>query len=657
MARFRRSLTACLKSKSLNSLESTAQLADNIGQHMRLYSGTTATLIEDSAFNRIATKLRDAFFFEFRYPPSVGEVTSWTNSLRAVSQVFQVALLTDNGILLELQLPLTSKRLDCLVTGYDSGRVPNAVVIELKQWSGCEGASGKNEVSTFVGGNVRDVLHPAVQVGQYATYLSDCHTAFQGENCLSAHACSYLHNYSKTQNDPLFAPQFTEQIARFPIFTADDVSAFATFLQERVHYSDSGTLTATVEQSKYRASKKLLDHVANLIKGKSEYVLLDEQLIVYDRVIEAAKEGGKGKKKTVIIVRGGPGTGKSVIAMNLLGDLSRMGLNAHYVTGSRAFTSTIREIVGTRGAAQVRYFNSYVTADVDAIDVMIADEAHRIRETSNDRFRPTRSKQSQIQELLKASRTSVYFIDDNQIVRPGEIGSVEYIRTEAERLHCNIREFELEAQFRCAGSDGFINWINNTLGIQRTANIMWNRHDAYDFQMFSTPESLETAIKRKVEEKSTARITAGFCWPWSKPAPNGTLLHDVVIEGYSRPWNARSDAGRLAVGIPKENLWAYDVGGINQIGCVYTAQGFEFDYVGVIFGPDLVYVPELADWRGDRTKSFDTVVKRSGERFTQMVKNTYRVLLTRGMKGCYVYFMDKNTENFFRSRIESIVKS
>ena len=657
MARFRRSLTACLKSKSLNSLESTAQLADNIGQHMRLYSGTTATLIEDSAFNRIATKLRDAFFFEFRYPPSVGEVTSWTNSLRAVSQVFQVALLTDNGILLELQLPLTSKRLDCLVTGSDSGRVPNAVVIELKQWSGCEGASGKNEVSTFVGGNVRDVLHPAVQVGQYATYLSDCHTAFQGENCLSAHACSYLHNYSKTQNDPLFAPQFTEQIARFPIFTADDVSAFATFLQERVHYSDSGTLTATVEQSKYRASKKLLDHVANLIKGKSEYVLLDEQLIVYDRVIEAAKEGGKGKKKTVIIVRGGPGTGKSVIAMNLLGDLSRMGLNAHYVTGSRAFTSTIREIVGTRGAAQVRYFNSYVTADVDAIDVMIADEAHRIRETSNDRFRPTRSKQSQIQELLKASRTSVYFIDDNQIVRPGEIGSVEYIRTEAERLHCNIREFELEAQFRCAGSDGFINWINNTLGIQRTANIMWNRHDAYDFQMFSTPESLETAIKRKVEEKSTARITAGFCWPWSKPAPNGTLLHDVVIEGYSRPWNARSDAGRLAVGIPKENLWAYDVGGINQIGCVYTAQGFEFDYVGVIIGPDSVYVPELADWRGDRTKSFDTVVKRSGERFTQMVKNTYRVLLTRGMKGCYVHFINKNTENFFRSRMEHTGKS
>jgi DUF2075 family protein len=377
-------------------------------------------------------------------------------------------------------------------------------------------------------------------------------------------------------------------------------------------------------------------------------------LIVYDKVIQAAQEGMKGRKRTVIIARGGPGTGKSVIAMNLLGDLSRMGLNAHYVTGSRAFTSTIREIVGVRAAAQVRYFNSYMTADVDVIDVMIADEAHRIRETSNNRFTPKakRSKQSQIHELLKASRTSVFFIDDNQVVRPGEIGSVDYIKSEAEKQHCEVREFELEAQFRCAGSDGFINWINNTLGVQRTANVMWNQADYYDFKIMPNPRALETAIRRKVAEKTSARLTAGFCWPWSKPKSDGTLVGDVLVGDYVRPWNARSDAGRLAPGIPKESLWAYDNDGLDQIGCVYTAQGFEFDYVGVIFGPDLVYLPQTAEWKGDKTKSFDTVVKRSGDRFTQMVKNTYRVLLTRGMKGCYVHFMDKNTENFFRSRME-----
>jgi len=627
---------------------------------MRLYSGTTKSLIEDSTCNRISYKLKDAFFSEFRYQPSVGEVNSWNNSLRAVSQVFQAASLLDHGVLLELQLPLTSKRLDCLVTGYDHKKGgPNAVIIELKQWSGCKGASGKNEVATFVGGNVRDVLHPSVQVGQYMMYMTDCHTAFQGENGISAHACSYLHNYSATKDDPLFVPQFKEQVDRFPVFTADHVSELTAFLDERIHGSDGGSITAMVEQSKYRPSKKLLDHVAKLIKGKPEYVLLDEQLVVYDKVVEAAKRGVKGKSKTAIIVKGGPGTGKSVIAMNLLGDLSEAGLNAHYVTGSRAFTSTIREIVGNRGAAQVRYFNSYMGSDVDVIDVMIADEAHRIRETSNNRFTPKvkQSKLPQIQELLKASRTSVFFIDDNQIVRPGEIGSTAYIKAEAEKLQYEVSEFELEAQFRCAGSDGFISWINNTLGIQRTPHVMWNQADEFEFRIMPTPNILEHTLKERLSKNLTARLVAGFCWAWSDPKPDGTLVDDVVIGEYVRPWNAKSDSGHLAVGIPKESLWAYDSGGVNQIGCVYTAQGFEFDYVGVIFGNDLVYSPDKADWTGDKTKSFDTVVKRSGDRFVQMVKNTYRVLLTRGMKGCFVHFMDKNTENFFRSRMEHTGKS
>ncbi len=626
---------------------------------MRLYSGTTKTLIEDSTYNRIATKLKDAFFAEFRYHPSPGEVNSWNNSLRAVSQVFQTASLLDHGVLLELQLPLTSRRLDCLVTGFDETKMPNAVIIELKQWGGCQSASGKNEVATFVGGNVRDVLHPAVQVGQYMTYLADCHTAFQGDDGIRLHACSYLHNYDPVKGDPLFMPNFAEQIAKCPIFTADDTQKLTRFLDEHIHQGDKAEVTAKIEASKYSPSKKLLDHVAKLIKGKPEYVLLDDQLIVYDKVMEAAQAGVTAKKKVAIIVRGGPGTGKSVIAMNLLGDLSALELNAHYVTGSKAFTSTVREIVGTRGAAQVRYFNSYMDADVNVIDVMIADEAHRIRITSNNRFTPKvkQSKLPQIHELLKASKTSVFFIDDDQIVRPGEIGSCQYIKDQAEKLNCEVQEFELEAQFRCAGSDAFVGWVNNTLEIQRTPHVIWNQAEEFDFRIVPSPAELEASIRDKVAAGFTGRLSAGFCWPWSKPKQDGTLIEDVIIRDYARPWNARSDAGRLAPGIPKESLWAYEESGLEQIGCIYTAQGFEFDYVGVIFGLDLIYNPETAEWQGDKTRSFDSIVKRSGDSFVQLVKNTYRVLLTRGMKGCYVHFMDKNTENFFRSRIERMPRT
>jgi hypothetical protein len=622
---------------------------------MQLYSGTTSSLIDDSTKNRIASKLSDSFFHHFRFHPSPGEVNSWRNSLRAVSQVFQEGKLLNHGVVLEYQLPLTSRRLDCLVTGRNDFTRENAVIVELKQWDKCEDGAGRNELCTWVGGGQRDVLHPSAQVGQYKVYLEDCQDAFDPDSGIQLHACSYLHNYACDPSDVLFSQKFSALLSTYPIFTGDDVEKLIDFLRPYIAYGDDGEIVKTIEKSRYRASRKLLDHVSQVIKGRSEYVLLDEQLVVYDRVLKSAEAGQKDKTKTVIIVRGGPGTGKSVIALNLMGDLSTQGLNTHYVTGSKAFTTTVREIVGNRAAQQVKYFNSYANAEYNVVDVMVCDEAHRIRETSNNRFTPAarRSKGPQIGELLDASKTAVFFIDDDQVVRPGETGSSDYIRSFANAKKCRVYEYELEAQFRCAGSDGFVNWINNTLEIRRTANVLWDIDDqAFDFRIMPSPDLLEQSIREKQLSGLTARMTAGFCWEWSAPRTDGTLVNDVVIGNFTRPWNAKSDAGKLAVGIPKESLWAYEDGGINQIGCIYTAQGFEFDYVGVIFGNDLTYDPALGQWCGNTANSADSVVKRSGANFLKNVKNTYRVLLSRGIKGCYVYFMDKGTENFYRSRME-----
>ena len=321
--------------------------------------------------------------------------------------------------------------------------------------------------------------------------------------------------------------------------------------------SDDAELVQRIGQTRYHPSKKLLDHVAAVIKGKPEYILLDEQLIVYDAVFDAASKGFRDKKKTVIIVNGGPGTGKSVIALKLLGDLSGQSLNTHYVTGSRAFTRTIREIVGTRASSQIRYFNGYAQADFNAIDVMVCDEAHRIRVTSNSRYTPRakRSDLPQIVELLNASKTSVFLLDDDQIVRLGEIGSSNFIKQHASASGCNVLEYQLEAQFRCSGSDAFVNWVNNTLGIRRTANVLWDSAEGFEFRIFDSPESLDQAIRNKASTGATARMTAGFCWKWSDPNSEGTLPTDVVIGDFQRPWNAKSDAGHLAPGIPPESLW------------------------------------------------------------------------------------------------------
>ncbi len=627
---------------------------------MRLYTGHSSDFIESTARNEIATKLKDNFFKHFRYNPSDNEVRSWQNSLRAIADVFRLAELDDHGVILEYQLPLTSKRLDCLLCGKSSQGTDNAIVVELKQWDECSDSDADNLVTTWVAGAKREVLHPSAQVRGYRDYLRDTHTSFyKGPDHIGLDACSYLHNYHPKKHEILRQPKFTAITQDAPLFFADETRALETYLKERVPAGKGMEVVRKIDQGHYRPSKKLMHHVGEVIRGKPEYVLLDEQRVIYEKVLAVAKKAVEAfnGRKHVVLVNGGPGTGKSIVALNLMADLSLKKINAHYATGSKAFTETLRKVIGPRGSIQFKYFNSYMNADDSIVDVLICDEAHRIREASHNQYTPAanRTNKPQIQEIIEASKVSVFFIDDNQVVRPNEVGSASLVREFSNKMGCELSEFRLETQFRCAGSNGFVNWINNTLGVMDTANVIWTGDKNFEFKIFSSPNELEKAIKDKASSGFSARMAAGFCWPWSKRlGDDGQLVNDVSIPEYNyfRPWNAQHDATRLPRGIPKAHLWAHEPGGLEQVGCVYTAQGFEFDYVGVIFGKDLKYDFDAQQWIGDKTQSYDNVVKRSKDQFVDLVKATYRILLSRGMKGCYVCFLDKDTERFFKSRMQ-----
>jgi DUF2075 family protein/DNA replication protein DnaC len=493
-----------------------------------------------------------------------------------------------------------------------------------------------------------------VQVGNYKLYLEDTHTAFNEDaNPIVLNACSYLHNYEYFPEDVIFAQKFNESLNNYPLFTADDSDKLSDYLVERMEIGKGAEVLQRIENSKYKPSKKLMDHVAKMIKNLKEYILLDEQQVIYDRVLTTAKQGFHDKKKTVIIAKGGPGTGKSVIAINLMADLLAKGYNAQHATGTKAFTNSVRHEIGARGSVQFRFTNNYVNAQPNEVDVLICDEAHRIKDVTSNRFTPKSniSGLHQIEELLNVAKCSVFFIDDLQVVRPNEIGSSSYIRFYASKHNCKIFEYELEAQFRCAGSDAFVNWVNNTLGISRTANVLWDTREEFDFKIYDSPFELETAIKEKAAQGDTARIAAGFCWKWSDPDSQGNLIDDVVIDDYKRPWNAKGDSGRLAAGIPRASRWSRDPNGINQIGCIYTAQGFEYDYIGVIVGKDLIYDFDAHQWRGQTEHCADSTLRNTKDKFVDFIKNRYRVLLSRGMKGCYLYFQDKDTERFVKNRI------
>jgi uncharacterized protein len=622
---------------------------------MQLYTGMSQQFIEDTFQDRITQKLEQAFLDRYSHEVARSEARAWENSLLRMGVVLQDAGLLDHGVILEYKLGLTSRRLDCMVTGTDSTRSPNTVIVELKQWDHAEVSNAKDNVLTLIGGRVREVLHPSSQVGGYEEFLEYNHTTFSAGSVGLA-SCCYLHNLRPTDGSGLFDPRYDDLLKMYPVFTRGQGRALGHFLRERVGTGAGEEVMETVIKGEFKASKKLLEHVRNVIRGERSFILLDEQKAVFNRVLKEATSGARKKGRVVILAKGGPGTGKSVIAMNLMSALSGAGLNTQYATGSKAFTENLRNLLGRKAGIQLKYFSDYMSAGKDVVDIIVCDESHRLWETGNTRFTPKakRSDRPLVEHVMEAAKVTVFFIDDLQFVRPNEVGNSELIGRAAKDLDATLHEFDLEAQFRVAGSEGFINWVDNTLGTRRAGDDTWDVEE-FDFRIVKSVEELEAMIREKQAAGSKARLTAGFCWPWSDPDSAGRLISDVRIGNWEMPWNAKPGR-RLAPDIPIASLWATDPNGIEQVGCIYTAQGFEFDYIGVIFGKDLIYDPTSRKWIGDRTKSFDKMGARrartDGE-FLDLVKNTYRVLLTRGMKGCYIYFQDENTRDFFRSRIAS----
>ena len=621
---------------------------------MQLYAGSTTDFIADSVQHRVAEKLGDAFYEYFRFRASASEFSAWQNSLTALTSHIQYSRLLDNGIVLELQLPLSSSRLDAMLTGRDDAGRERAVIVELKQWTKAVPADVDDCVMTFLGHRERTVPHPSIQAANYRRYLADMNSAFYAEpGPVELDGCAWLHNLDDSSRTALTGTPFAGALAAAPLFTGHDAVPFRDYLQERLSAGGGMPVLDKIVHGGFAPSKKLLEHASRMIAGEPAYTLLDDQIVAYETILTLARRGLRTKSDhAVVVVRGGPGTGKSVIALNVMATLLAEGRNVQHATGSKAFTESLRKRLGPRARALLQYFNSFGGADAGAIDVLVCDEAHRIRTSSSSRFTPKarRTDRAQVEELIDASRLAVFFIDDHQAVRPAEVGSTTLIREAAVRLGARYRETELSTQFRCAGSDEYVDWIDQLLEVRKTGRFELGEHAGFEFRIFDTPAELDAAIRAKARGGYAARMTAGFCWRWSDPRPDGTLVDDVEVGAFRRPWNAKPDAARLARGIPKASFWASDPGGLDQVGCVYTAQGFEFDYAGVIFGRDLRWDPESREWIGDKSVSHDSVVKRAGARFTDCVKNTYRVLLTRGMRGCYVTFLDDATRELFASR-------
>ncbi len=600
----------------------------------------------------LADRLAEQMAITTGHRPSPGERRSWERSLPALAADLNDAGLGGIEMLIEYQLPLTSKRADVVLAGTSAqtGRAAY-LVVELKQWTEAERFED-SDVLVSVPGYGRPVTHPLDQVRGYCEYLQDF-AAVLADAPDSVAGVAYLHNATDVNVADLLArPQ--DSLGR--MFTGQRRGEFREFLRS-LFTPDSGAYAADLLLgSKVAPSKQLMALAAEEVQRREMFVLLDEQRDAFEYVRHAVASARRQNTKTAVVVSGGPGSGKSVIALSLMGALAREGRTVVHATGSQSFTQTLRK-VAAKGSPRVRkvfqYFNSFMASEPNELDVLILDEAHRIRETSVNRFTGAslRTGRPQIDELLAAARTPVFLLDQFQVVRPGELGTVADITAAATAHGIDVMHVTLDDQFRCGGSLAYVRWVERLLGLAPGGPIPWAGDDGFTVAVMDSPRELESWLAIRSADGYGARMSAGYCWPWSDPRPDGSLVPDVRIADWSRPWNLKGD--RSVGGAPPSPLWATDPAGFGQVGCIYTAQGFEYDFAGVIIGPDLV-------WRGDRwvlvRKANRDPSLRSSRAvadadFDRLIRNVYKVLLTRGMQGVGIFSPDPVTLQHLRSLV------
>ncbi len=601
--------------------------------------------------NKIYTNFRDKIGGTSR-----SEINSWHASLYRMYIVLNhISIPDDSGIAIEYRIPTSSRRIDFIISGYNEGKRV-AIVVELKQWEFVEKVAGKDGVvKTALGRGVRETTHPSYQVLSYTSLLYDFNENITLQN-ITLIPCAYLHNYrSEGEKDPLFDDIYKKYIEEAPIFDSSGILALRKFISRHVTGGDKKEILYFIERGKIRPSKSLQDSLIKMIEGNEEFIMIDEQKIIYEQVKYLALNSIKSNKKKVLIIKGGPGTGKSVLAIQLLVYLTSQNLTCQYVSKNAA----PREVYSAKlkGSLQRSSIDNlfkgsgiYHSLPYNDLDVVLVDEAHRLNERSG-MFQ--NKGEHQIKELINVARVSVFFIDEQQRIHFRDVGKINTIKHYAELVGAKTEILELTSQFRCNGSNGYIAFLDDVLDINQNSSIGNGFDLDYDIQVFDNPNELfETLLIKNSHNK--ARLLAGYCWDWNREGKNNPNCYDIEIGeyGFRKSWN-----------LGNTSTYLIDPESIHQIGCVHTSQGLELDYVGVIIGEDLRYEKGsvVSDFRkrsknDQSVKGLISLMKKDPiEAYRvadEIIKNTYRVLLTRGQKGCYIFCMDKKLGAYFKKKIK-----
>lgn len=617
---------------------------------MIVYQESKKQFLYDVKLDLIEDKIEQKVREKLNKKTAHNEYLSWMNSMQYMYKVMEdKSIPEDSKIAIEYRIPNSNKRVDFIVSGEDGTGRESAVIIELKQWQHVEKIETKEAiVKTQLQGRLVETTHPSYQAWSYVSMIEDYNEDVRKYK-IDLKPCAYLHNYKLENNDDLIDSCYDCYIKKAPVFTRGDAMKLSNFIAKYIKKGNNDVLYH-IENGKITPSKSLQDSLTAMLRGNREFTLIDDQKVVFEKALEIAKNDTS--KKQVYIIHGGPGTGKTVLAINMLVGILNLDQNVMYVTKNSAPREVYRKKL-TQGKYRKAYIDnlfkgsgSFTASENNDFDCLIVDEAHRLNEKSG-MFQNLG--ENQIKEIINASKTSIFFVDDYQMVTTKDIGSSQEIKKWCHFYDVDIYEDTLISQFRCNGSDSYLSWLDNVLEINTEATDDFD-YD-YDIRICDTPQEVRELIFEKNRVNNKARMVAGYCWNWIKEGKNNSDYHDIKIGDFEMSWNLGSSY-----------TWAIDPDSVNEIGCIHTCQGLEFDYVGVIIGDDLRYENGIiTDFtkraRTDQSiKGLKGLYKKDKDKALsiadRIIKNTYRTLLTRGQKGCYIYCIDNNLKEYLKRRLK-----